>query len=60
MADVGVYEAMRALRAVRRLRPDPVPEPVLSRVLGAATWAPTGGNAQPWRAFRERWGGPLG
>jgi len=49
MADIGLYEAMRTLRAVRRLRPDPVPEPVLRRVLEAATWAPTGGNAQPWR-----------
>lgn len=50
MNEVGVYEAMRTLRAVRRLRPDPVPEPVLRRVLEAATWAPTGGNVQPWRA----------
>jgi len=49
MAELGVYEAMRTLRAVRRLRPDPIPEDVLARVLEAATWAPTGGNAQPWR-----------
>jgi nitroreductase len=51
MADVGLYEAMRTLRAVRRLAPDPVPEAVLHRVLEAATWAPTGGNAQPWRVI---------
>ena len=44
-----LYEAMRTLRAVRRLRPEPVPEDVLRRVLEAATWAPTGANAQPWR-----------
>ncbi len=44
-----LYEAMRTLRAVRRLRPDPIPDDVLRRVLEAATWAPTGGNAQPWR-----------
>jgi nitroreductase len=49
MAEIGVYEAMRTLRAVRRLRPDPVPDEVLHRVLEAATWAPTGGNRQPWR-----------
>lgn len=49
MAELGVYEAMRTLRAVRRLKPDPIPGDVLHRVLEAATWAPTGGNRQPWR-----------
>jgi nitroreductase len=49
MAEIGVYEAMRTLRAVRRLKPDPIPDDVLRRVLEAATWAPTGGNRQPWR-----------
>ena len=44
-----IYEAMRTLRAVRRLKPDPIPDAVLRRVLEAATFAPTGGNAQPWR-----------
>jgi nitroreductase len=47
--EIGLYEAMQTLRAVRRLRPDAIPEPVLRRVLAAATWAPTGGNVQPWR-----------
>lgn len=49
MPEVGLYEAMRTLRAVRRLRPDPIPDAVIRRVLEAATWAPTGGNVQPWR-----------
>ena len=44
-----LYEAMKTLRAVRRLRPDPIPDDVLRRVLQAATWAPSGGNVQPWR-----------
>ena len=54
--DLGLYSAMRTLRAVRRLRPDPIPVPVLERVLLAASWAPTGGNVQPWRvvAVRDR------
>jgi len=52
--ELGVYAAMASLRAVRRLRPDPIPGPVLRRVLEAATWAPTGGNAQPWRALLVR------
>lgn len=55
MADeLGIYEAMRTLRAVRRLRPDPIPRDVLWRVLEAATFAPTGGNAQPWRVVVVR------
>ncbi|MCP4812097.1 MAG: hypothetical protein GY888_06280, partial [Planctomycetaceae bacterium] len=49
MSEVGLYEAMSTLRAVRRLRPDPIPDTVLHRVLKAATWAPTGANTQPWR-----------
>jgi nitroreductase len=49
MGEVGLYEAMSTLRAVRRLRPDPIPDEVLQRVLQAAAWAPTGGNVQPWR-----------
>lgn len=45
----GLYEVMSTLRAVRKLRPDPIPDDVLRRVLQAACWAPTGGNVQPWR-----------
>ncbi|MDG2303215.1 MAG: nitroreductase family protein [Candidatus Binatia bacterium] len=54
MADIDLYEAMRTLRAVRRLRPDPVPDDVLGRVLDAARFAPTGGNRQPWRMIVVR------
>lgn len=46
---MDIYEAMSTLRAVRRLKPDPIPEDVLKRVLEAACWAPTGGNVQPFR-----------
>jgi len=44
-----LYDVMSTLRAVRKLRPDPIPPEVLDRVLQAACWAPTGGNTQPWR-----------
>jgi nitroreductase len=56
MAEIGIYEAMRTLRAVRKLKPDPIPDDMLHRVLEAATWAPTGGNVQPWRivAVKDR------
>jgi nitroreductase len=46
---MDLYDAMSTLRAVRRLRPDPIADEIIERVLTAATWAPTGGNTQPWR-----------
>jgi nitroreductase len=54
MSDIGLYEALRTTRAVRRLRPDPVPDALLRKVLEAATWAPSGGNRQPWRIIVVR------
>lgn len=51
-----LYDAMSTLRAVRRLRPDPIAPAIEQRLLQAAAWAPTGGNVQPWRVVvvRER------
>ena len=37
-----IYQAMSTLRAVRRLRPDPIPDETLARILRAAAWAPSG------------------
>jgi nitroreductase len=37
---------MATMRAMRRLRPDPVPQELLDHVLEAATWAPTASNLQ--------------
>jgi len=54
MADIGLYEAMSTLRAVRKLRSDPIPADVMQRVLQAAAWAPSGGNRQPWRVIALR------
>lgn len=52
--EIGLYDAMSTLRAVRRLKSDPIPDDVLRRVLEAASWAPTGGNVQPWRVLVVR------
>ena len=54
MSTIDLYEAMSTLRAVRRLKPDPIPEATLNRVLEAASWAPTGGNVQPFRIIVVR------
>lgn len=48
---IELYDAMSTLRAVRRLKPDPLPDPVLERILQAAAYAPSGGNVQPWRVL---------
>src|SRR5438270_10409890 len=39
---------LRGLRAVRQLRPDPLPEPVLHDILEVARWSGSAGNRQPW------------
>ena len=48
MLEIGLFEAMYSARAMRRLKPDPVPDALLGKVLEAATQAPSGGNAQNW------------
>lgn len=46
---MDVYEALYTTRAMRRVRPDPVPEAVQAKILDAAIRAPSGGNSQNWR-----------
>jgi nitroreductase len=48
MSDISLFEAIYTARALRRLKPDPVPDEVITRVLDAAIRAPSGGNAQNW------------
>lgn len=48
MTELGVLEAIHSARAMRRFKPDPVPEPILTEVLDAAIRAPSAGNAQNW------------
>lgn len=43
-----LFEAIYSQRAIRRFKPDPIPEDVLLRVLEAATKAPSGSNTQAW------------
>ena len=46
---MDVREVLYTTRAMRRVRPDPIPLDVQARILDAAIRAPSGGNAQPWR-----------
>jgi len=46
---IGLFEAIYTTRALRRLRPEPVPDEVLFQLFDAAVRAPSGQNAQDWR-----------
>jgi len=45
---VSLLEGIRTTRAIRRLKPDPVPAGLIRTVCEAGTFAPSGGNRQPW------------
>ena len=59
--DVPLLEGLRTTRAIRRLAADPVPPALIRKVCEAGTFAPSGGNRQPWRFIavtdpdRRRW-----
>ena len=44
-----IFEVMSTMRAMRRLKPDPVPDELINKILQAGQWAPSGGNTQRWR-----------
>ncbi|MCU1346138.1 MAG: nox 2 [Acidimicrobiia bacterium] len=44
-----LWDTMRTTRAFRSFKDQPVDDALLGQCLEAATWAPSGGNQQPWR-----------
>jgi len=44
-----VFEIMQTTRAMRRLKPDPVPDALIVKILRAGAAAANGGNTQKWR-----------
>jgi nitroreductase len=44
-----LFEIMHTTRAMRRLKPDPVPDALIAKILRAGACAPNGGNTQRWR-----------
>jgi nitroreductase len=55
------FDLVGNVRAMRRLKPDPVPLPLLRKVLSAGVQASSGQNTQPWKfvvlqtAENKRW-----
>jgi nitroreductase len=45
----GLFTTLYTARALRRFKPDPIPDDVLFQMLDAAIRAPSGQNAQDWR-----------
>ncbi|HYD08849.1 MAG TPA: nitroreductase family protein [Acidimicrobiales bacterium] len=46
---MDVLEALYTTRAMRRVKPDPIPDDVTALILDAAVRAPSGGNSQNWQ-----------
>src|SRR5215471_5804432 len=44
-----VFEIIHSTRAMRRLKPDPVPDELIRNILLAGQAAASGGNTQRWR-----------
>ena len=44
-----VFEIIHTTRAMRRLKPDPVPDELIRKILEAGICAANGGNTQRWR-----------
>ncbi len=56
MSAADLFETMRTMRAMRRLKPDTVPDALITQILEAGLCAPNGGNFQKWRflVLRDR------
>ena len=44
-----LHHFLQTRRSIRRFKTDPVPAPVMDRILTTATFAPSAHNLQPWR-----------
>jgi nitroreductase len=44
----SIFDILETQRAVRRLRPDPIPDEIVTSLVHFATRAPSAGNRQPW------------
>lgn len=46
---MDLYEALYTTRAMRRVKPDPIPNDIVASILDAGIRAPSAGNTQNWR-----------
>jgi len=48
MTEMSLFEAIHTQRAIRRYKPDLVPDEAITKIIAAATRAPSARNCQPW------------
>ena len=48
LSSTDLFDVMYSMRAMRRLKPDPVPDEMIVKILEAGIQAPNGGNNQTW------------
>jgi nitroreductase len=48
-SNTDLFEIMGTTRSMRRLKPDPVPDALIRKILEAGAGAANGGNSQRWR-----------
>ncbi len=48
-ASTDLFEILGTTRSMRRLKPDPVPDALIAKILHAGACAANGGNTQRWR-----------
>jgi len=48
LSSENLFDILSTTRAMRRLKPDPVPDDLIIRILEAGTRAPNGANSQTW------------
>ncbi len=48
MAEIGLFEAIHTARAIRHVKPDPVPDELIEKVIDAGIRAPSAVNYQNW------------
>jgi nitroreductase len=47
--DPALFDIIGSTRAMRRLKPDPVPDELVAKIIEAGVCAPSGANSQTWR-----------
>jgi nitroreductase len=47
--NTDLFDIIHSTRSMRRLKPDPVPDALIRRIIEAGRCAPSGGNFQRWR-----------
>ena len=43
-----LYDIIRRRSSIRKLKPDPIPDQYITKILEAGRWAMSGANSQPW------------